>query len=163
MTIFEGSPLGKATDYPDRYDASLLFGVSRAPQRAALGIVTAMNVIANKAWAGIVESRLGLELRTKLVDVSHVNALVRRPSHREIRTGGREPSQRRTHPRRGLAAEHDTHGVTSSSRLITRLGATAPARISTWHGRNRQSDQQSIRPSFPTSTWRCIPTDESPA
>ena len=74
MTIFEGSPLGKATDYPDRYDASLLFGVSRAPQRAALGIVTAMNVIANKAWAGIVESRLGLELRTKLVDVSHVNA-----------------------------------------------------------------------------------------
>jgi 7-cyano-7-deazaguanine reductase len=38
MTIFEGSPLGKATDYPDRYDAALLFAVSRAPQRAALGI-----------------------------------------------------------------------------------------------------------------------------
>ena len=38
MTTFDGSPLGKATDYPDRYDASLLFGVSRAPQRAALGI-----------------------------------------------------------------------------------------------------------------------------
>jgi len=38
MTIFDGSPLGKATDYPDRYDASLLFAVSRAPQRAALGI-----------------------------------------------------------------------------------------------------------------------------
>jgi 7-cyano-7-deazaguanine reductase len=38
MTTLEGSPLGKATDYPDRYDASLLFAVSRAPQRAALGI-----------------------------------------------------------------------------------------------------------------------------
>jgi 7-cyano-7-deazaguanine reductase len=38
MTTLDGSPLGKATDYPDRYDASLLFAVSRAPQRAALGI-----------------------------------------------------------------------------------------------------------------------------
>src|ERR1700687_4976618 len=38
MTIFEGSPLGKATDSPDRYDSSLLFTVSRAPQRAVLGI-----------------------------------------------------------------------------------------------------------------------------
>src|SRR3982074_3765019 len=38
MTIFDGSPLGRATGYPDRYDASLLFAVSRAPQRAVLGI-----------------------------------------------------------------------------------------------------------------------------
>jgi len=38
MTTLDGSPLGKATDYPDRYDASLLFSVSRAPQRRALGI-----------------------------------------------------------------------------------------------------------------------------
>src|ERR1700687_6786 len=38
MTTFDGSPLGKATDYPDRYDASLLFAVSRESQRAALGI-----------------------------------------------------------------------------------------------------------------------------
>src|SRR6266550_1793844 len=38
MTTFDRSPLGKATDYPDRYDASLLFAVSREPQRAALGI-----------------------------------------------------------------------------------------------------------------------------
>jgi 7-cyano-7-deazaguanine reductase len=38
MTTLDGSPLGKATDYPDRYDASLLFSVSRAPQRSALGI-----------------------------------------------------------------------------------------------------------------------------
>jgi 7-cyano-7-deazaguanine reductase len=38
MTTFDRSPLGKATDYPDRYDASLLFAVPRAPQRSALGI-----------------------------------------------------------------------------------------------------------------------------
>ncbi|HWZ72511.1 MAG TPA: NADPH-dependent 7-cyano-7-deazaguanine reductase QueF [Casimicrobiaceae bacterium] len=38
MTSFDGSPLGKATEYPDRYDASLLFAVSRAPERAVLGI-----------------------------------------------------------------------------------------------------------------------------
>jgi len=38
MTTFDGSPLGKATDYPDRYDPSLLFAVARAPQRTVLGI-----------------------------------------------------------------------------------------------------------------------------
>jgi 7-cyano-7-deazaguanine reductase len=38
MTTFDGSPLGKSTSYPDRYDASLLFAVPRAPQRAELGI-----------------------------------------------------------------------------------------------------------------------------
>jgi len=32
------APLGHATDYPDRYDASLLFAVPRAPQREELGI-----------------------------------------------------------------------------------------------------------------------------
>jgi len=31
-------PLGEATGYPDRYDPSLLFAVSRAPQRIAIGI-----------------------------------------------------------------------------------------------------------------------------
>jgi 7-cyano-7-deazaguanine reductase len=38
MTTFDGSPLGKATGYPDRCDASLLFAVARGPQRAALGL-----------------------------------------------------------------------------------------------------------------------------
>jgi 7-cyano-7-deazaguanine reductase len=37
-TTLDGSPLGRATDYPDRYDPSLLFAVPRAPQRAELGI-----------------------------------------------------------------------------------------------------------------------------
>jgi 7-cyano-7-deazaguanine reductase len=34
----ELGPLGHATDYPDAYDASLLFAVSRAPQREQLGL-----------------------------------------------------------------------------------------------------------------------------
>lgn len=34
----ELGPLGHATDYPDTYDASLLFAVARAPQREELGI-----------------------------------------------------------------------------------------------------------------------------
>jgi 7-cyano-7-deazaguanine reductase len=32
------SPLGRATDYPDRYDAGLLFPIARAAQREGLGI-----------------------------------------------------------------------------------------------------------------------------
>jgi len=32
------SPLGKPTDYPDRYDPSLLFAIPRAAQRASLGL-----------------------------------------------------------------------------------------------------------------------------
>jgi 7-cyano-7-deazaguanine reductase len=33
-----GAPLGRASEYPDRYAPSLLFSVPRAPQREALGI-----------------------------------------------------------------------------------------------------------------------------
>ncbi len=36
--MLENSPLGRTTNYPDRYDASLLFGIPRAAQRAAIGI-----------------------------------------------------------------------------------------------------------------------------
>lgn len=32
------SPLGKATDYPERYDRALLFAMPRAPAREALGV-----------------------------------------------------------------------------------------------------------------------------
>jgi 7-cyano-7-deazaguanine reductase len=37
-TKLEGSALGRSTDYPERYDASLLFSIPRAPQREALGL-----------------------------------------------------------------------------------------------------------------------------
>jgi 7-cyano-7-deazaguanine reductase len=38
MNSNDQSPLGKATGYPDRYDASLLFAIERAAQREALGL-----------------------------------------------------------------------------------------------------------------------------
>ena len=37
-SLEEGSPLGKPTDYPDRYDPSLLYSIDRAPSRQAIGI-----------------------------------------------------------------------------------------------------------------------------
>lgn len=38
MSSNEHSPLGRATDYPDRYDPELLFAIERAGQRDALGM-----------------------------------------------------------------------------------------------------------------------------
>jgi len=38
MTTLDGSPLGRATDYPDRYDPALLFPIERAAQREAIGL-----------------------------------------------------------------------------------------------------------------------------
>jgi Magnesium chelatase, subunit ChlI len=56
--------------------------------------------LAGRMWPFIevVESRSGLELRTKLVDVSHVNARSTTPFAPGNSYRGREPSQRRTHP-----------------------------------------------------------------
>ena len=50
MTTFDGSPLGKATGYPDRYDPSLLFAVPRAPQRAALGLTSDLPFSGCDVW-----------------------------------------------------------------------------------------------------------------
>ena len=41
-TVFDRSPLGKATDYPDRYDPALLFPIERAAQREAIGLSGAL-------------------------------------------------------------------------------------------------------------------------
>ena len=38
MNAPEHSPLGRSTDYPERYDPSLLFPIERASQREALGL-----------------------------------------------------------------------------------------------------------------------------
>lgn len=46
----ERAPLGRQTGNPDRYDATLLFSVSRAPQRAALGIVGALPFAGIDVW-----------------------------------------------------------------------------------------------------------------
>ena len=44
------APLGHATDYPDAYDASLLFPVSRAPQREAIGISAVLPFTGSDRW-----------------------------------------------------------------------------------------------------------------
>jgi 7-cyano-7-deazaguanine reductase len=44
------APLGRRTRHVDRYDASLLFAVPRAPQRAALGITGALPFTGVDAW-----------------------------------------------------------------------------------------------------------------
>jgi 7-cyano-7-deazaguanine reductase len=46
----EDSPLGKATDYPERYDSSLLFSLPRAPQREALGLMGALPFAGVDLW-----------------------------------------------------------------------------------------------------------------
>ena len=43
-------PLGHATGYPDRYDPSLLFAVSRAPQRRDIGIGDALPFTGADVW-----------------------------------------------------------------------------------------------------------------
>jgi 7-cyano-7-deazaguanine reductase len=43
-------PLGYATGYPDRYDPSLLFAVSRAPQREDIGIVDTLPFTGADVW-----------------------------------------------------------------------------------------------------------------
>jgi 7-cyano-7-deazaguanine reductase len=45
-----GGPLGHATGYPDTYDATQLFAVSRAPQRAALGLAGALPFAGSDVW-----------------------------------------------------------------------------------------------------------------
>ena len=66
MTTFDGSPLGKATDYPDRYDASLLFAVPRAPQRAALGIEGNLPFSGCDVWNAYEITWLDLQGRPRL-------------------------------------------------------------------------------------------------
>jgi 7-cyano-7-deazaguanine reductase len=44
------SPLGKATVYTDRYDPALLYAVERAPQRAALGLMSPLPFEGVDAW-----------------------------------------------------------------------------------------------------------------
>ena len=43
-------PLGQATGYPDRYDPALLFAVSRAPQRADLGLGPTLPFTGADVW-----------------------------------------------------------------------------------------------------------------
>lgn len=42
MTTFEGSPLGRPTDYPERYDPALLFPIARSDARQAFAVIGAL-------------------------------------------------------------------------------------------------------------------------
>ena len=50
MNAPHDSPLGKSSAYPERYDASLLFAIPRAPQRAAIGIGDALPFHGVDVW-----------------------------------------------------------------------------------------------------------------
>jgi len=45
-----GAPLGRATTYPDAYDATLLFPVPRGPQRLELGLTGALPFAGADTW-----------------------------------------------------------------------------------------------------------------
>ena len=53
------SPLGHATDYPDRYAPDALFAVARAPQREALGITGALPFSGSDTWTAYELTWLG--------------------------------------------------------------------------------------------------------
>ena len=44
------APLGHATDYPDTYDATLLFAVPRAPQREEIGVGSDLPFAGADVW-----------------------------------------------------------------------------------------------------------------
>ena len=50
MTSSSHSPLGKPAFYADQYDASLLFPIARAPQRAELGLGTSLPFLGADLW-----------------------------------------------------------------------------------------------------------------
>ena len=50
MDIANGSPLGKASAYTDHYDATLLFPMPRATQRAGLGITGTLPFLGADIW-----------------------------------------------------------------------------------------------------------------
>ena len=52
MGTIPDSPLGKATAWPEAYDASLLYAVERAPQRAALSIGERLPFHGEDRWTG---------------------------------------------------------------------------------------------------------------
>ncbi len=50
MGTIPDSPLGKATRYPEAYDAGLLYPVDRAPQRQALGLSDSLPFVGFDRW-----------------------------------------------------------------------------------------------------------------
>ncbi|HTP98742.1 MAG TPA: NADPH-dependent 7-cyano-7-deazaguanine reductase QueF [Casimicrobiaceae bacterium] len=66
------APLGHATDYPDRYDASLLFAVPRAPQREELGIGGDLPFAGADVWTAYEQTWLDRDGKPCIAIVSFV-------------------------------------------------------------------------------------------
>lgn len=66
----EAAPLGHATDYPDTYDASLLFVVPRAPQRAEIGLRGALPFTGADVWTAYEHTWLDLAGKPEVAVVS---------------------------------------------------------------------------------------------
>ncbi|MFD1710965.1 NADPH-dependent 7-cyano-7-deazaguanine reductase QueF [Ottowia sp. GY511] len=67
----QDSPLGRASAYADQYDASLLFAIPRAPQRAALGINGQPKFFGADLWTAYELSWLNLRGKPQLA-IAHV-------------------------------------------------------------------------------------------
>ena len=65
MTSPELSPLGKAVDYGQAYDPSLLFPIARASQRALLGLGDELPFVGVDFWNALLQS--GPRLSPKLL------------------------------------------------------------------------------------------------
>ena len=67
----EHSPLGRTSAYPDRYDASLLFPLPRAPKRAELGLQGALPFLGADLWTAYELSWLNLRGKPQ-VALAHI-------------------------------------------------------------------------------------------
>ncbi len=73
MTLKEelaAAPLGHATGYPDTYDASLLFPIPRAPQRAEIGIGSVLPFTGADLWTAYEHTWLDLAGKPAVAIVS---------------------------------------------------------------------------------------------
>lgn len=66
----EAAPLGHATDYPDTYDASLLFTVPRAPQREEIGVGSPLPFTGADVWTAYEHTWLDLAGKPEVAIVS---------------------------------------------------------------------------------------------
>ena len=66
MTTLDRWPLGRTTDYPDRYDAALLFPIARSDAREAIGIRGTLPFVGADLWTAYEISWLDLRGKPQL-------------------------------------------------------------------------------------------------
>ncbi|MEY2683193.1 MAG: hypothetical protein RJA09_337 [Pseudomonadota bacterium] len=79
MNLPEHSPLGQASAYPDRYDASLLFPLPRLPGRTALGLGAALPFTGADLWTAFEVSWLNPRGKPQ-VAIAHVTVPCETPN-----------------------------------------------------------------------------------